>query len=167
MPDLTQLVPAKVHIAALRLAHAVRRRWWRLTGVTVKGCRVVVLDGEGRVLLIRHSYGSGHWMLPGGGIKRGEAPVTAAAREVREEAGIALVDPVAIGTASETLGGVRHEVRLIAGWTSAGPIPDGREVIEAKFHAVGNLPPHTAGRLPDLLSGYVTAATAARPRSAG
>ena len=63
-------LPAPLHIAGLRLAHALRRRWWRLARLLgrapVRGCRVLVLDREERVLLIRHSYGERHWTLPGG-----------------------------------------------------------------------------------------------------
>ena len=51
----------------------------------------VVLDEEGRVLLLRHALrkGSG-WGIPGGFITRGEQPEDAVRREVREETGLAL-----------------------------------------------------------------------------
>ena len=55
-------------------------------GVSV-GVRVVILDAEGAVYLVRHSYMKG-WYLPGGGVERGETALEAAKREVAEEAGI-------------------------------------------------------------------------------
>ena len=51
------------------------------------GC-VVVRDG--RVLLVRHTYGAakGKLLIPGGHIRQGEMPEDAAVREVFEETGI-------------------------------------------------------------------------------
>ncbi len=59
-------------------------RWVR--GMTL-GVRVVATDGEGRVLLIEHTYVPG-WHLPGGGVERGETAEQAVIRELREEAGL-------------------------------------------------------------------------------
>ncbi|MDR1135897.1 MAG: NUDIX domain-containing protein [Clostridiales Family XIII bacterium] len=50
------------------------------------GVRVIILDEEGRVLLVRqHHEDKDIWMLPGGAIEDGENAAEAAAREVREE----------------------------------------------------------------------------------
>jgi 8-oxo-dGTP pyrophosphatase MutT (NUDIX family) len=53
--------------------------------------RVLCLDGGGRLLLMKwRDPFDGHdtWEPPGGGIEEGETPRQAAARELREEAGI-------------------------------------------------------------------------------
>ena len=47
----------------------------------------LVIDGQGRVLLVRHSYMTG-WSLPGGGVDRGEPPEVAVFRELAEEVGL-------------------------------------------------------------------------------
>ncbi|HQX85944.1 MAG TPA: NUDIX domain-containing protein, partial [Aestuariivirga sp.] len=61
------------------------------------GTRTAVFDDENRVLLVRHSYGTG-WLLPGGGVERGETLFESAKREIREEAGIiAQEEPVLQG----------------------------------------------------------------------
>jgi ADP-ribose pyrophosphatase YjhB (NUDIX family) len=66
--------------------------YWRFTrGLTV-GVRAVVVDAEGRVFLVKHSYVSG-WHLPGGGVEPGETLVAALARELREEGNIELIGP--------------------------------------------------------------------------
>jgi 8-oxo-dGTP diphosphatase len=47
----------------------------------------IVLDGQGRVLLVRHRK-LGYWLQPGGSVEDGEDPAAAAIREIREETGI-------------------------------------------------------------------------------
>ena len=51
------------------------------------GVRIAAFDSNGAVMLVKHSYAPG-WILPGGGVERGEMLIAAAAREIREEAGI-------------------------------------------------------------------------------
>lgn len=161
---MLHLIPRPLHVAALRTAHFLRLHWWRMTGRSVIGCRVLVLDDAGRVLLVRHSYGTRHWMMPGGGVRRGEDVARAAAREVLEEVGLKIGSLIEIEFADEDLQGVRNHVHVLAGWTDQSAVPDGREVIEAQFFALEDLPPNTVSRLAARLPGWVTAAKAARHR---
>jgi len=46
-----------------------------------------VADNEGKLALVRQSYTRG-WVLPGGGVGRGEAPEVALLRELKEEIGL-------------------------------------------------------------------------------
>src|SRR5215210_8583768 len=51
----------------------------------------VILDEEGRVLLLKHVFRAGSgWGIPGGFIERGEQPEEAIRRELREEIGLEL-----------------------------------------------------------------------------
>ena len=70
--------------AAKPVLHAVYRQ---TRGMTLGTRTLVLKDERGEVLLVRHGYAPG-WLLPGGGVERGETLVEAAMREVREEAGI-------------------------------------------------------------------------------
>ena len=52
----------------------------------------VVVDAEGRVLLVRRARppSAGTWTLPGGRVEAGETPEAAVVREVLEETGLAV-----------------------------------------------------------------------------
>lgn len=160
------LIPAPLHRAGLRLAHGVRRRWWRLRAPRLAGCRVIALDAGGRVLLIRHSYGSDTWMTPGGGLARGEDPLAAATRELREETGCRLAGAHVIELVHEDLHGAGNRVHIVAGWTVDAPVADRREVIEAAFFAPDALPYAMPARLRAQLPLWITAATAGHLRDA-
>jgi 8-oxo-dGTP pyrophosphatase MutT (NUDIX family) len=67
-------------------ARRLRQRVTRSVGLGVRG---IVLDKEGRVFLVRHTYRKG-WYFPGGGVEPGETIAEALARELIEEARISL-----------------------------------------------------------------------------
>lgn len=55
----------------------------------IGGVRVILLDEEQRVLMVRqHHDGKDIWMVPGGGVEEGENSRDAGAREVLEETGL-------------------------------------------------------------------------------
>ena len=55
----------------------------------IGGVRVIVLDEQRRVLMVRqHHEGRDIWMVPGGGIEEGENSRKAGAREILEETGL-------------------------------------------------------------------------------
>jgi 8-oxo-dGTP pyrophosphatase MutT (NUDIX family) len=56
------------------------------------GVRAVVVDRDGRVFLVKHSYVAG-WHLPGGGVEVGETLRISLARELLEEGGITAFGP--------------------------------------------------------------------------
>lgn len=65
----------------------------------IPGARMIVLDGSDRILLHKRSD-FGVWGLPGGNAEAGENLVDAVKREVAEEAGIQVHDPIPFGFGS-------------------------------------------------------------------
>lgn len=124
-----------------------------MPAVRRQAARAVVLDDRDRVLLIRardpFSPAKGEWWeLPGGGMEPGEESAAAAAREVREETGLAGVEMgpcVWRHDARFIFAGIRFdqlEHIHVARWRGAGDelpyAPDGLEMIEAMaFSGVG------------------------------
>ena len=66
--------------------------YWRFSRGATLGARAMVIDGAGRIFLVKHSYVDG-WHLPGGGVETGETILTALARELAEEGKILLTAP--------------------------------------------------------------------------
>lgn len=143
------LLPPSLHRRLLRVADRLRRKWWAWRGCELHGCRVLALDCTGQVLLVRHSYGSGAWMLPGGGLGRHESPLEAAKRELFEEVGCLIEAAALIGSLSVSLQDVHNTIHIIAGNVAGNPTPDGREIIAAQFFAPTALP-EDASRIAQL-----------------
>lgn len=136
-----------MHRALYRLAHAVRARIWRVLQPTVHGVRILVLDPQGKLLLVRHSYGSDKWMTPGGGMHQAEDPVKTASRELLEETGCTLIDARLLVVSIEKFHGATNNVNVVLGRTVDEPRADGREIVEAGFFALEALPADMSVRL--------------------
>lgn len=147
-----------------RLVPALLRPYWRLTRGLTLGAQGVVVDGNGRVLLVRHGYRPG-WFFPGGGVERHETVVMALARELAEEAGIVLEDePVLHGLFAngERFAGDHIAVFLVRAWRQTHVPAPGLEIAEQAFFPLDALPEAidagTRRRLGELFEG--------RPRGA-
>jgi ADP-ribose pyrophosphatase YjhB (NUDIX family) len=90
-------LPVPIQRFGYRVAYTMLRTYWFIRRPKLSGVKCVLTDGN-EVLLVRHTYGPRAWDLPGGAIKRGEAPVTAARREMTEELGVSIDDWRALGT---------------------------------------------------------------------
>jgi len=85
-------------------------------------------------LLVRSSYRRG-WHLPGGGVRRGETPDTAAQRELAEEIGLRAPGLLAVGSTCGTWDGRHDQVHFFE--LRLTELPElklgNREVIEARL----------------------------------
>ncbi|MBV9994614.1 MAG: NUDIX domain-containing protein [Caulobacteraceae bacterium] len=118
------------------------RAYWRVSRGMTLGVRAVVVNAEGEVLLVEHTYSHG-WHLPGGGVERGETVEAALARELVEEAGVVMNGP-------PTLVGVRDNYAAFHGdhvvcfridrWTRGEATSRG-EILHTCWAAPDALPP--------------------------
>ena len=76
-----------------RLRLSMTKPILRLTRGMTLGSRVAVIDDQQRILLVKPTYIKG-WILPGGGVERGETCLEAALRELEEEAAVVPVGPL-------------------------------------------------------------------------
>ncbi len=131
----------------------------RVTRGMTLGVRGMVLDGEGRIFLVRHSYVRG-WHMPGGGVEPGETLRDALAKELREEGNIELTgEPELLGMHLNRVASARDHVAVykVTQFHQTAPrVPD-REIVEAAFFPLSGLPDGTTAgtrrRIAEALDG--------------
>lgn len=150
-------------MAATKLLSEARNRlfhlYFRLARPMTLGVRAAVLDGEGRVLLVRHSYTPG-WHMPGGGVEPGETLLEALAKELREEAMIAFAsEPRLHGIFYNDRYSRRDHVAvyIVRDFVSLGERKPDREIVETGFFPLSDLPQATTqstrARLAEIIGG--------------
>jgi ADP-ribose pyrophosphatase YjhB (NUDIX family) len=137
----------------------VLQSYWRLTRALTMGVQGLVLDGRQRVLLVRHGYQPG-WHFPGGGVEKGERVRTALARELQEEAGIALTGPAqlyGIYAHFDAFPGDHIVLFVVRDWRQPHMPEPNAEIREQGFFAADALPDTateaTRRRLAEVLGG--------------
>ncbi len=141
------------------LRDRVFQAWFRLSRSTTLGVRGIVVDGEGRVLLVRHTYTPG-WHFPGGGVEKRETCVLSMQRELVEEAGIVAnskdIELVSVHANHAFFPNDHVLVFRIARWTQGQATSRG-EIAEVRFVDPLNPPegvsPGTGRRLGELFGG--------------
>jgi len=107
----------------------------------VRGVRCV-LEHDGEVLLVRHTYGDRRWSFPGGLLKRSEDPYEAAGRETAEELGIDMQRWRYVGRVESTgADRARHVTSCFScAVTSRAVRRNPAEIAEAAWFALDRLP---------------------------
>jgi 8-oxo-dGTP pyrophosphatase MutT (NUDIX family) len=139
--------------------------YWRHTRGLTLGVRGLVLDSDGRVFLIKHSYVKG-WHLPGGGVEPGETLLTALQRELKEEGNIEVggrKPPDFFGMYFNPKDSDRDHVALyvIEDFVQPASPTKNAEIVDHGFFAPDALPddtsPATRARLNEVLNGAAAA----------
>lgn len=113
----------------------------RLSRGKTLGVRVAIFDDSGAVMLVKQSYSPG-WILPGGGVERGELLIASAIREIHEEAGIVAEGPLllhGIFSNEEKFPGDFVCLYVLRQFRREAWRPD-HEILEAKFFPTSQLP---------------------------
>ena len=102
-----------------------------------------IFDSGGRILLVRHAYGTRRWSTPGGRVELGESPLAALQREVTEEIACEIRIGHLIGVYAKPY---RDDVVLSFAVTliSGIPQPCPPEICDASFLPRNCLPPDLA-----------------------
>jgi ADP-ribose pyrophosphatase YjhB (NUDIX family) len=133
--------------------------YWRFARAMTLGVRALVIDGQRRIFLVKHSYVRG-WHLPGGGVEPGETLIDALIRELAEEGNIEPTAPprlhgvffnAHVSRRDHVAVFVVRDFRQIA-----EPVPD-REIIAHGFFPIDQLPNDTTAstraRIAEVLGG--------------
>lgn len=142
-----------------KLVTRTLQSYWRMTRSLTMGAQALVLDDQGRVLLIRPTYKPG-WHFPGGGVERTETASLAVRRELEEEAGvIAQSDPELFSLYANFKAFPSDHVALflVRQWQQPKVPEPNREIAEVGFFARDDLPVTTVGavhrRLAEVVDG--------------
>lgn len=144
--SLMKILMKILNLVPRRLRRVMFTTFALLTRAMTFGVRLVVIDDQSRILLVRHTYVAG-WHFPGGGVERGETLFEAATKELREECNLDLAGrPVHFHTYRNTRASRFDQVALliVKEWKSRGAkVPD-HEIAETGFFALDNLPDRTS-----------------------
>lgn len=132
---------------------------WRMRRGFTLGAQGAVIDREGRVLLVRHSYRPG-WWFPGGGVEWGETLQTALVRELAEEVGVTLTGPPMLHGVFSNFGnfpGDHIAVFVVRNWLRPDDYRKRGEIAEARMFGWRELPektdPGTRARIAEIFDG--------------
>jgi ADP-ribose pyrophosphatase YjhB (NUDIX family) len=116
----------------------------RLVRGKTLGARVVVIDAQQRVLLVKPGYVPG-WSLPGGGVDKGETLRQAAVRELFEEAAVEPLEELQFHGifANDRLFPGDHVGCFVLRKFKQGTFRPNHEISDAQFFALDALPPDT------------------------
>lgn len=143
MPSFSRQKGWKTHAAALAKLPLARLAMGLAVKLTVPrqrvGVALVALNSANELFMLRHVFHPYfEWGLPGGWLKKNEAPEAGILRELREETGLTAVLGPAVSVTHDTQ--PPHIGIAYVGRLAEGSVTLSHEIIEARWFALDNLP---------------------------
>ena len=141
-----------------QLVSAARRGYWFILRPVTIGVKVIPFSTDGQILLVKNRYDK-YWNLPGGGVKRGEALLDCARREMREEVGVEIGELKILGVYSNFREYKSDHIVLLCADIADQRPTNGLEIDQFEFFDFKALPtdisPATKRRLEEYQTGAV------------
>jgi len=135
-------------------ANPLQKIYWLLFRPYRPGAKTFVFNQD-KLLLVRLGYGHKKWVLPGGGIDKGENGEEAAKREVKEEAGLDIENLIYIGKRFNTNQYKKVDVFYYTTKTyNSNLVIDNQEIVDAGWFKINELPEEITPRLKEEIMGY-------------
>lgn len=136
------------------IANPLQRVYWFLFRPYRPGAKMMVF-AQGKLLLVKIGYSHRCWVLPGGGVNRGEKPIEAAMRELKEESGVVVLEPEYVG---ERIHNYQYKRVTMSYFTQTinevDLVIDGQEITNAGWFDLDNLPQPHKTRLVEEIAMY-------------
>lgn len=122
-----------------RLVYPLFQLYWFIFRPKTQGVTCLIID-ETDILLVQHTYISGYWSLPGGGLKKGEDTKNAVRREILEELGLT-IQPEYLGSFITTAQYKVDTVYCFVAYVKRGSfVIDHAEIIKAQWWDMNTIP---------------------------
>lgn len=115
----------------------------------------VIIEVEGKIVLVRRKYPPPGWAIPGGFIDQGERAEDAAIREAREETGLSVTLTALLGVYSDPARDLRrHTISTVYVAAAEGAPSGGDDASEARPFGEQDLPAPLAFDHANILADY-------------
>ncbi len=115
----------------------------------------VIIEVEGKIVLVRRKYPPPGWAIPGGFIDQGERAEDAAIREAREETGLSVTLTALLGVYSDPARDLRrHTISTVYVAVAEGTPSGGDDASEARPFGEKDLPVPLAFDHANILADY-------------
>lgn len=126
--------------ALAKLMYPLFKLYWFIFRPKAHGVKCVI-QNDGRILMIRNTYGHKFWTFPGGGVDKGETAEQAIRREIMEEVGVTVRDLRKIGAFFTTAEHKKDTVTVFTGESDGDQLKiDKGEILEARWFLPDKLP---------------------------